>query len=39
MKNKRLLKRGWFGDTVSYIYLTILALIAIFPWPGSCSPR
>ena len=31
MKNKRLLKRGWFGDTVSYIYLTILALIAIFP--------
>lgn len=23
--------RGWFGDTVSYVYLTILAVIATFP--------
>jgi len=31
MKNKRLLRRGWFGNTVSYVYLTILAVIATFP--------
>lgn len=31
MKNRRLLRRGWFGDTVSYVYLTILAGIAVFP--------
>ncbi len=31
MGRKRLLKRGWFGDTVSYVYLTILAIIAAFP--------
>ena len=31
MKQKKALKRGWFGDTVSYVYLTILAVIAAFP--------
>lgn len=31
MKRKRLLKRGWLGDAVSYAYLTILSIIAIFP--------
>lgn len=31
MKRKRMLKRGWLGDTVSYAYLTILSIIAIFP--------
>lgn len=31
MGRKRLLKRGWFGNTVSYVYLTILAFIAAFP--------
>ena len=31
MNRRRMLRRGWFGDTVSYVYLTILAVIAIFP--------
>lgn len=31
MAHKRLLKRGWFGNAVSYIYLTLLAIIAAFP--------
>ena len=31
MNKRRKLRRGWFGDTVSYVYLTILAVIAIFP--------
>lgn len=31
MGRKRLLKRGWFGNTVSYVYLTVLAIIAAFP--------
>lgn len=31
MDRKLKLKRGWFGDTVSYVYLTILAIIAMFP--------
>lgn len=31
MAHKRLLKRGWLGNTVSYIYLTLLAIIAAFP--------
>lgn len=31
MKRKRLLKRGWLGSAVSYAYLTILSIIAIFP--------
>ncbi len=31
MKQKKMLKRGWFGDTVSYVYLTLLAIIAAFP--------
>ena len=31
MGRKRLLKRGWFGDTVSYLYLTVLAIVAAFP--------
>lgn len=31
MNKRRTLRRGWFGDTVSYVYLTILAVIAIFP--------
>lgn len=31
MKRKRFFKRGWFGTTVSYAYLTILAIIAAFP--------
>ena len=29
--HKRLLRRGWFGDSVSYVYLTVLAVIAAFP--------
>lgn len=31
MKHNKLLRRGWFGSTVSYVYLTILAFIAAFP--------
>ena len=31
MKKNKLLRRGWFSATVSYTYLTILAVIAIFP--------
>lgn len=31
MNKRRTLRRGWFGATVSYVYLTILAVIAIFP--------
>lgn len=31
MNRRKMLHRGWFGDTVSYVYLTILAVIAIFP--------
>ena len=31
MDRKLKLRRGWFGDTVSYVYLTILAIIAMFP--------
>lgn len=31
MKRKKLLKRGWFSDTICYIYLTILAFLAAFP--------
>ena len=31
MKRNKLLRRGWFGSTVSYTYLTILAVIAVFP--------
>ena len=31
MKHKRLLRRGWFGNSVSYVYLTILAFAAAFP--------
>ena len=31
MNRRKMLRRGWFGDTVSYVYLTILAVIAIFP--------
>ena len=28
---RRTLKRGWLGDTVSYVYLTVLAVCAAFP--------
>ena len=31
MNRKRLFKRGWFSTTISYVYLTILAIIAAFP--------
>ena len=31
MQKKKLLRRGWFGTTVSYLYLTILAVFAAFP--------
>lgn len=31
MKHNKLLRRGWFSATVSYTYLTILAIIAVFP--------
>ena len=31
MGRRRFLRRGWFGSTVSYVYLTILAVIAAFP--------
>lgn len=31
MGRKKLLRRGWFGSTVSYVYLSILAVIAAFP--------
>ena len=31
MGGKKLLRRGWFGTTVSYVYLSILAVIAAFP--------
>lgn len=30
-RKRRSLKRGLFGDTVSYVYLSILAITAIFP--------
>ncbi len=31
MRQRRLLKRGWVSGTISYVYLTILSIIAIFP--------
>lgn len=31
MKRNKLLRRGWLSATVSYTYLTILAIIAVFP--------
>ena len=31
MNHKKLLRRGWLGNTISYVYLTILAVIAAFP--------
>ena len=31
MNRKKILKRGWIGGAVSYAYLTVLSLIAIFP--------
>lgn len=31
MNQIKIFKRGWFGDLVSYIYLTILAVFAAFP--------
>lgn len=31
MNRKKLLKRGWLGGAVSYAYLTVLSIIAIFP--------
>lgn len=31
MGHRRILKRGWFGGAVSYVYLTLLAIIAAFP--------
>lgn len=41
MKQKKLLRRGWFSDTVSYFYLTILAVVAAFPflWILLCSVK
>lgn len=30
-RKKRILRRGWFSGCVSYLYLTILAVIAVFP--------
>ncbi|MCD7818194.1 MAG: carbohydrate ABC transporter permease [Lachnospiraceae bacterium] len=30
-RTRKLLRHGWFGNTVSYVYLTILAAIAAFP--------
>lgn len=31
MKHNKLFRRGWFSASVSYIYLTILSIIAVFP--------
>lgn len=31
MKRNKLLRRGWFSAAVSYTYLTVLAIIAVFP--------
>lgn len=31
MKHRKFFRHGWFGTTVSYVYLTILAIIAAFP--------
>lgn len=31
MKHNKLFRRGWFSATVSYTYLTILSIIAVFP--------
>lgn len=31
MRKRKLLRSGWFGSTVSYLYLTALTVIAIFP--------
>lgn len=31
MKRNKLLRRGWFSATVSYTYLTMLSIIAVFP--------
>lgn len=31
MRKRKLLRSGWFGSTVSYLYLTVLTVIAIFP--------
>ena len=30
MRKRKLLRSGWFGSTVSYLYLTVLTVIAIF---------
>ena len=31
MRRRKLFRRNAFGDTVSYVYLTILAFVATFP--------
>lgn len=39
-KHKRL-KSGWVGDTISYLYLSILSVMAVFPllWIVLCSVK
>lgn len=31
MRRERKLKRGWFGSSISYVYLCILSVVATFP--------
>lgn len=31
MKRKRFFRRGWLGNSISYAYLTVLAVVAAFP--------
>lgn len=39
-KHKRL-KSGWVGDTISYLYLSVLSVMAVFPllWIVLCSVK
>lgn len=31
MNNRKVLKRGWFGSSISYVYLIILTIFSVFP--------
>lgn len=41
IKRQKVLKNGWFGDVISYLYLSGLALTAMFPllWILLCSVK
>lgn len=41
MEKRRFLKSGWIGDTISYLYLSVLSVMAVFPlfWIVLCSVK